>query len=595
MFVVRLRSVPRLLLLLTVVLSACGMPSPGGGGSGEVPRNRTLIVSPWGAIPEIKNPENYNIYLSTGYNHQREAGDKTVYEALMYTNLNTGEIIPWQAESFTYNQNYTSITVKLRNGVTWSDGKPFTSKDVKFTLEMLRDNAPDLLYSTIYKEWLKNVDTPDDQTAVINLNKPGPRFFQLNLALGHENHQVILPAHIWQDKDPKTFTNFDLAKGWPVGTGAYKLVSSTAQQQVYDRREDWWGAKVGVMQLPAPQRIIIVPAAADESTAQLYIGNTLDSGNPLQPGSFVAAQQKNNKLRSWNQQGPIWGAPDGCGYVLIFNHMKEPWNNRDVRVAINYALNRQEISTIGYQNANYPIVAPFSAYMSKRWLTGKLKEVVDKHDRVTPSQAKVEEHMKAAGYQKNAQGLWEKGGQTLKVPVRGSQFFAPVAPPVAAQLRKAGFDASEQIEPPGSTALTDDQLTGKTDTMFGVHCGSLSEPYETLKDLHSKNARPIGEKCPFGGALCSRYRNPEYDKLIDQMEAMPPGKPDDPTYVDLAAKALDIYLTDMPEIMLAEELHVVVFNETYWKGWPTAEDPYVAPYPPWEAWRLIIHRLQPVQ
>jgi peptide/nickel transport system substrate-binding protein len=595
MFVVRLRSVPRLLLLLTVVLSACGMPSPGGGGSGEVPRNRTLIVSPWGAIPEIKNPENYNIYLSTGYNHQREAGDKTVYEALMYTNLNTGEIIPWQAESFTYNQNYTSITVKLRNGVTWSDGKPFTSKDIKFTLEMLRDNAPDLLYSTIYKEWLKNVDTPDDQTAVINLNKPGPRFFQLNLALGHENHQVILPAHIWQDKDPKTFTNFDLAKGWPVGTGAYKLISSTAQQQVYDRREDWWGAKVGVMQLPAPQRIIIVPAAADESTAQLYIGNTLDSGNPLQPGSFVAAQQKNNKLRSWNQQGPIWGAPDGCGYVLIFNHMKEPWNNRDVRVAINYALNRQEISTIGYQNANYPIVAPFSAYMSKRWLTGKLKEVVDKHDRVTPSQAKVEEHMKAAGYQKNAQGLWEKGGQTLKVPVRGSQFFAPVAPPVAAQLRKAGFDASEQIEPPGSTALTDDQLTGKTDTMFGVHCGSLSEPYETLKDLHSKNARPIGEKCPFGGALCSRYRNPEYDKLIDQMEAMPPGKPDDPTYVDLAAKALDIYLTDMPEIMLAEELHVVVFNETYWKGWPTAEDPYVAPYPPWEAWRLIIHRLQPVQ
>ena len=51
----------------------------------------------------------------------------------------------------------------------------------------------------------------------------------------------------------------------------------------------------------------------------------------------------------------------------------------------------------------------------------------------------------------------------------------------------------------------------------------------------------------------------------------------------------------MPEIMLAEELHVVVFNETYWKGWPTAEDPYVAPYPPWEAWRLIVHRLQPVQ
>jgi peptide/nickel transport system substrate-binding protein len=479
--------------------------------------------------------------------------------------------------------------------VTWSDGQPFTSADVKYTLEMLRDNAPDLLYSTIYKEWLKSVDTPDELTAVINLTKPGPRFFQLNLALGHENHQVILPAHIWKDKDPKTFTNFDPAKGWPVGTGAYKLVSSTAQQQVFDRRDDWWGAKIGFQQLPAPQRIIVIPAAADESTAQLYIGNKLDSGNPLQPGTFRAAQQKNDKLRSWNKQGPVWGAPDGCGYVFIFNHMKEPWNNRDVRLAINYAINRQEISTLGYENANYPIVVPFSGYMAKRWLTGKLKEVVDKYDRGTPSPAKVEEHMKAAGYQKNAQGLWEKGGQVLKVPVRGPQFFAPLAPPLAAQLKKAGFDATELIEPPGSTALTDDQLTGKTDTMFSVHCGSLSEPYETLKDLHSKNARPIGEKCPFGGALCSRYRNPEYDKLIDQLEAMPPGKPDDPKYVDLAAKALDIYLSEMPEIMLAEELHVVIFNETYWKGWPSADDPYVAPYPPWEAWRLIVHKVQPVQ
>jgi peptide/nickel transport system substrate-binding protein len=583
------------LLILGVVLLTSCQYVPGLGG-GEVPRERTLVVTPWGSVPEIRNPENYNIYLSGSYNHQRESGDKTIYEALMYTNLNTGEIIPWQAESFSYNDTYTAVTVKLRQGVTWSDGQAFSSADVKYTLEMLRDNAPDLLYSSIYKEWLKGVDTPDAQTAVINLNKPGPRFFQLYLALGHENHQVILPAHIWKDQDPKTFTNFDLGKGWPIGTGAYKMVASSAQQQVFDRRDDWWGAKTGFMSLPAPQRIILVPGASDESTAQLYIGNRADSGNPLQPGTFKAAIEKNPNLKSWNKQGPVWGAPDGCGYAFLFNHGKEPWNNKDVRLAINYAINRQEISTIGYENANYPIVAPFSAYMSKRWISsGPLKDLIDKYDRATPSQAKVDEHMKSAGYAKNGAGLWEKGGQTLKVPVRGSQFFAPVAPPVAAQLKKAGFDAAEVIEPPGSTTLLEDQLTGKADTSFGVHCGSLSEPYETLKDLHSKLGRPVGEKCPFGGALCSRYSNPKYDELIDQMEAMPPGKPDDPKYMDLATRALDIYLSDMPEIMLAEELHVVTFNHTYWTGWPSAEDPYVAPYPPWEAWRLIVHRIQPAK
>src|SRR5205807_1188178 len=143
-------------------------------------------------------------------------------------------------------------------------------------------------YSTTYKEWLKGVDTPDDLTAVLNLNKANPRFFEENLARGWENHQVMMPEHIWKGQDPKTFTNFDLAKGWPVGTGAYKLVSSSPQQMVYDRRDDWWGAKTGFKPLPAPERIILIPASSDEATAQLYIGNKADSGNPLQPATFEA-------------------------------------------------------------------------------------------------------------------------------------------------------------------------------------------------------------------------------------------------------------------------------------------------------------------
>lgn len=560
----------------------------------DVPRERTLIVTPWGNQTEIGNYNNFNIYLPSAVNLQREVGSKTVFEALMYTNLNTGELIPWQAESFKYNEDFTVVTVKLRKGVEWSDGKPFTSKDVKFTLEMLRDNAPELSYSTIYKEWLKSVDAPDDLTAVITLNKPGPRWFKDNLALGHENHQVIMPAHIWQGQDPKKFTHFDLDKGWPVGTGAYKLVSSSPQQLIFDRRSDWWGTKVGFQDQPAPERVILIPSPTDESTAQLHLANKIDSGNPLQPATFNASRARNPNIKSWNEEGPVWGAPDGCGYVFSFNNTKAPWDNRDVRIAVNYALDRKQISTIGYENANYPIVAPFSAYMSQRWLPGRLQALLDKYDRNKQDLALVEKHMTAAGYKKNSAGMWEKDGATIKVPVRGPQFFAPLAPPIAAQLKKAGFDATEVIEPPGSTAWNEDLSTGKSDTIFFVHCGSLSEPFDTLKDLHSKYARPVGEKCP-SIIACTRYNNPEYDKLIDEMERMPPGTPDNQKYMDLAEKALDIYLRDMPEIMLLEELHVVVFNHTYWTGWPSAKDPYVAPYPPWEAWNVIVHRIKPRQ
>lgn len=594
-----------LLFVFSTVLAACNQAAAPSGGeqqaeqqqtgqtSGTVDRTTTLVITPWSdRTGPLMNPDNWHIY-QTGNQNQRQIGSKTLYEALFYTNLNTGELVPWQAESYEYNDDYTSITVKLRDGVKWSDGEAFTCDDVKFTLEMLRDNSPDLNYSFVYNEWLKDVECVDDLTAVINLNKPGPRWFQANLALGHENHQVMLPEHIWGDKNPKEFTNFDLEAGWPVGTGAYKLVTSGAQQMVFERRDDWWGAEIGFQDLPAPERIILVPVGGDESMAQLLIANDVDSGHPLQPGTFTAVIDRNPNIRSWNDEGPIWGAPDGCGYNLVFNNAKEPWSNRDVRLAINYALDREEISSLAYQNANYPIILPYSAYMADRWSTPETEALLAEYDRNKTDLGLVAEHMEAAGYEQNADGQWAKDGELLRVPLRTPQWLAPLAPVVAAQLSRAGFEAIEMLEPEGSSAWVDDLTLGNFDTMFMVHCGSISEPFETLKDLHSKWGPPIGEKCP-SSVACTRYSNPEYDALIDEMESMP-GSIDNERYMELVHQAEEIYLRDMPELMLLEELHVVVYNETYWTGWPTASDPYAAPYPPWEAWNLIVHNLQPAQ
>jgi peptide/nickel transport system substrate-binding protein len=76
------------------------------------------------------------------------------------------------------------------------------------------------------------------------------------------------------------------------------------------------------------------------------------------------------------------------------------------------------------------------------------------------------------------------------------------------------------------------------------------------------------------------------------MEAVS-GSPDDMQYMTWATQALDIYLRDMPEVMLLEELWVTTFNNTYWTGWPNSADPYVAPYPCWEAWNLVVQKIKP--
>ena len=50
------------------------------------------------------------------------------------------------------------------------------------------------------------------------------------------------PKHVWEGQDPTTFTFYDTAKGWPIGTGPYKLTSASPEQFVWDEDPNWWGA-----------------------------------------------------------------------------------------------------------------------------------------------------------------------------------------------------------------------------------------------------------------------------------------------------------------------------------------------------------------
>ena len=563
-------------------------PSTGGaGGVKDVPRNLTFVTSRGPAVTEVPAPENWNPYNQPGSNKDRWS--LGLQEALFYTNLNTGELIPWQAESYTQNADFTETTLKLRDGVTWCDGTKFTAEDVKFTLELGRDNAPDLEYSSNWKEFLKEVRVVDPLTAVLVLNKPAPRWFKNQFTLGHENHYTILPKHIWQDKDPKTFTNFDLAKGWPCTTGAYKLVSSTAQQVVLDRADKWWGTDTGFSTKPAPERVIVLPVASEDAAANLYLTDEVDAGNMLQPGAFTATQGKNPNVKSWSPTGPVWGAPDGCGYNFVFNHTIKPFDDVNVRLAVNYALNRPQITELGYEGSNKPMVIPFSSYMSAKWLPGRIQAVLDKYDRGTPSQAKVDEYMGKAGYAKNADGLWAKDGAVLKMPIITAEFLKPLPPIVQRQLNDAGFDAEASVDPKWDAKF----LPGDAPMMILVHCGSLSEPYDTLADLHSKFVAATGTPCP-NVMGCSRYSNPELDAILEQMESIVADPAQDSKYMDLAVQAVDIYLRDMPEIMMTEELHVITYDTKYWTGMPDASNPYVAPYHCcWSGTNLVLFKIQP--
>jgi ABC-type transport system substrate-binding protein len=139
----------------------------------DVPRERTLISQGWDFYNQVPSPTNFSPYIGILL-HQRNSLHYTVSEFLFYTNYNTGELIPWQAESFAYNDDKTEITIKIRDGVRWADGKPFTAADVVFTADMLKSVAPDLLMSSAIKEWIAKAEAVDPLTVKLTLTKPGP-------------------------------------------------------------------------------------------------------------------------------------------------------------------------------------------------------------------------------------------------------------------------------------------------------------------------------------------------------------------------------------------------------------------------------------
>jgi peptide/nickel transport system substrate-binding protein len=553
----------------------------------DIPRGQTLILQRAGTT--IADFNQMNPYGLGGLGRIRDTLNKTIYEFLFYYNHNNGEITPWLATGYEYNDDFTEITINLREGVEWSDGTPFTAADIEYTLNTVKGNDT-LVFSAQMQEWLKEIEVVDDQTLHITLNKPNPRWVFQFLAENSEINLAILPKHIWQDQDPETFSNFDLEKGWPVGTGPFRLVKVSELQQVFDRRDDWWGATTGFAELPKIERIIRVPGGDAAAATRLFAQGEVDFGGALGKGDFEAALQRNPELIAWHNEGPTWGTADACTYILGLNTKVAPFDNPDVRWAINHAINRQQLVTLAYENSTVPMLIPMSSFGEVEKYTQQIQDLLDKYPVDQFNLDKVEELMTKAGFTKDAEGFWVNGeGERIAMNISTTGGRRPMGPPLAQQLRDAGFDAIHKHDE--TNQVVNGIRDGSETAWIEPHCGAAQEPFPTFSHFHSKFSAPIGEVTGFRWAN-SRYENLEYDKILDAMEAMQPS-PDDPEYVELFRQAAEIWLRDLPEIVLAEERHVWTYNTRCWKGWPSSDDPYIAPYDLWGAFMLTMLKLEP--
>jgi peptide/nickel transport system substrate-binding protein len=553
----------------------------------NVPREDTVILDIDSS--DIPNPTNFNPYIPSSNRNQGE--HQAMWEPLFILNYENGKILPWVGETFTHNDTQDVWTLKIRDGVTWSDGVPFTADDVVFTIQMLLDDKTATLdHAGDMQQWVTSVKKIDDKTVEFDLKAPNPRFQLDYFSVKLWGDLIILPKHIWEGQDPFTFTFYDPAKGWPIGTGEYKLTSTSPTQVVWDRNDDWWGAKVGFHALPEPKRLIWVIAPSEDQKALLMSSHQLDSAMNITLGAFQAIQAKNPNAIAWHKDLPYaWADP--CPRELYFNTQVAPWDDPNLRKAVSLIIDRNRNVNIAYEGTTIPSRTMFVEYGAMDPYINAIVAAgygIDPTAHVADGQKLIE----AAGYAKNADGIYEKDGKTLSVNIIVSNEtieYVRSNNDIVEQLRDAGIDATSQPVT-GATETSDRTLGNFEATWAWSTCGSVNEPWRSMNFLNTKWYLPVGQQ------QNDNYNNQRwntdgakaYSAIVDKIGSLPLG---DPQIPDLVVQAYKYIYDETPVIPLVQAEKLVPFDTTYWTGWPTTDNDYFYPATWWESTHLILLNL----
>jgi len=242
---------------------------------------------------------------------------------------NDASIIPELATSWAWSADNLALTFKLRDGVKWHDGKPFTAADVKCTFDMLQEKGTEKFRKNPRKLWYQNVldVVPNSATEVtFKLGRPQPSLLSL-LASGYT---PMYPCHATPAQQ----------RTKPIGTGPFKLVEFKQNEVIrMVKNPDYW--KPGRPYLDG----IEMPIITNRSTAMLaFMAGKLDMTFPTEVTAPLMRDIKSQMPKAVCVFGP-----SNVNENLIVNREKPPFDNVDIRRAMALSLDRKAFIDILFE------------------------------------------------------------------------------------------------------------------------------------------------------------------------------------------------------------------------------------------------------
>jgi peptide/nickel transport system substrate-binding protein len=230
-------------------------------------------------------------------------------------------IVPDLATSWSWNESGTELTFRLREGVHWHDGQPFTARDVQCTWDMLLSKSAAKFRINPRKSWYWNLDrvtVNGDHEAVFHLRQPQPALVAL-LASGYS---PVYPCHV----PPQDMRQH------PIGTGPFKFVSYKPNESIrLTRNPDYW--KQGRPYLDGIEWTII----PNRSTALLaFLAGNVDMTFP-----YEVTVPLLKDIESHDRQAICELRLRGVNSTLIVNRDAPPFDNAGLRRAMALSLDRR--------------------------------------------------------------------------------------------------------------------------------------------------------------------------------------------------------------------------------------------------------------
>jgi len=548
---------------LGVAFAAAACGSAAGAAEDLAPETVAIEAAP--EAPESTDPVALTIAVSEGglvesnnpwfASSARQFGYVfvTTEPMFIFNQLDPENMTPWLATSYEWNEDFTTVAITAREGVTWSDGVPFGAHDIAFTFDLIAaaegiptGNRP------IHTEVVGNV-------AYITYERP------VIVAPSAPMQTMIVPQHFLENYIPPNPTpDWNGEPGDPneiagstlldmPGTGPFVKTVFTPHAVTLEARADWWGGELAIdtLHFVSYQNNQAVQNALQTGAADWFQG--------MLPGQA--------DLVANNAHLSEWGASALDTDVLFINHTRAPFDSLPFRQAMNLVIDRDIHATIVHEGRMLPLrsVTGLSPITGERFVAPQFQ---GQYLRVDEDAARA--ILTEAGY------TWDAAG-ALHNPAGEPVYFGISVPPdwhdfvnmaelVTHQARNLlGVDAQLDLMDWGQ--LWGYRAEGNFQATISALAPEARTPFTPFQQtMGTEISAPLGEMAAWNWG---RFSNEAADQAIEDYMS-----PDPAVRLDAVNRLQEIYVEQVPVLPLGGRPLNSVFNTGRFSGWPSDDNPF---------------------